>query len=186
MKWYRAASISGTDVKTWHRLTHLIFKTTLSNRLIRYHLKICESCWTYREMNTWKEYRRKVKSLSRVPLFATPWTVIYQDPLSMGFSRQEYWSGLPFPSSIKKAECQRTDAFKLRCWRRLLRIPWISRRSSQSILREINPKYSLEGLILKLKLQYSSHLIQRANSLEKILMLGKTEGKRRRERQRMR
>ena len=80
--------------------------------------------------------------------------------------------------TIKKAELQRTDAFKLWCWRRLLEVPWTARRSSQSILKEINPEYSLEGLMLKLKLQYFGHLMQRANSLEKTLMLGKTEGRR--------
>ena len=79
--------------------------------------------------------------------------------------------------TIKKAECQRIDAFKLWCWRRLLRDPWTARRSNQSILKEINPEYSLEGLMLKL--QYFQHLMQRANTLEKILMLGKTEGERR-------
>ena len=83
--------------------------------------------------------------------------------------------------TIKEAECQRTDAFKLRCWRRLLRLPWTARRSHQSILKEINPEYSLEGLILKLKLQHFGHLMGRADSLEKTLMLRKTEGKRRRE-----
>ena len=87
--------------------------------------------------------------------------------------------------SIKKAQCQRTDAFKL-CWERLLRVPWTARRSNQLILKEINPEYSLEGLMLKLKLQYFGHLMQKANSLEKTLMLGKTEGKRRRGQQRMR
>ena len=80
--------------------------------------------------------------------------------------------------TIKKAECQRINAFELWCWRRLLRIPWTTRRSNQSILEEINPEYSLEGLMLKLKLQYFGHLIQRANSLEKTLMLGKIEGRR--------
>ena len=88
--------------------------------------------------------------------------------------------------TIKKDECQRTDAFKLWCWRRLLRVPGTTRRSNQSILKEISPEYSLEGLILKLKLQYVSHLMQRANSLEKTLMLGKIEGRGRRGRQRMR
>ena len=82
--------------------------------------------------------------------------------------------------AIKKAECQRTDAFKLWCWRRLLRVPWTARRSNHSILKEISPEYSLEGLMLKLKLQYFDHLIRRANSLEKTLKLGKIEGKRRR------
>ena len=75
--------------------------------------------------------------------------------------------------TIKKAECQRTDAFELWCWGRLLRVPWTARRSNQSILKEINPEYSLEGLMQKLKLQYFGHLMQRTNSLEKILMLGK-------------
>ena len=88
--------------------------------------------------------------------------------------------------TIKKAECQRIDAFELWCWRRLLRVLGTARRSNQSILKEINPKYSLEGLMLKLKLQYFGHLIQRAHSLEKTLMLGKTEDRRRRGQQRMR
>ena len=88
--------------------------------------------------------------------------------------------------TVKKAEHRRMDAFKLWYWRRRLRVLWTARRSNQSILKEINPEYSLEGLILKLKLQYLGHLMQRADSLEKTLMLGKMEGKRRRERQRMR
>ena len=82
--------------------------------------------------------------------------------------------------TIKKTEHRRTDAFKLWCWRRLLRVPWTARRSNQSVLKEINPKYSLEGLMLKLKLQYFGHLMGRANSWEKTLMVGKVEGKRRR------
>ena len=86
---------------------------------------------------------------------------------------------------MKKAEHQRIDAFELCCWRRLLRVPWTARRSNQSILKEISPGCSLEGLMLKLKLQYFGHLMQRADSFEKILMLGKIEG-RRRGRQRMR
>ena len=88
--------------------------------------------------------------------------------------------------AIKKAEPWRIDTFKLWCWRRLLRIPWTERRSNPSILKEISPDYSLEGLMLKLKLQYSGHLMQRANSLEKTLILGKSVGKRRRGQQRMR
>ena len=88
--------------------------------------------------------------------------------------------------TIKKAEHQRIDALELWCWRRLLRVPWTARRSNQSILKEINPKYSLEGLMLKLKLQYFGHLMGRSNSLEKTLMLGKIEGRRRRGWQRMR
>ena len=88
--------------------------------------------------------------------------------------------------TIKKAESQRTDAFELWCWKRLLRVPWTARTSNLSILKEINPEYSLEGLMLKLKLQYSGHLMRRADSLEKTLMLGKIEGRGRRGRQRMR
>ena len=88
--------------------------------------------------------------------------------------------------TIKKAECQRTDAFKLWCWRRLLSAPWTARRSNQSVLKEINPEYSLERLMLELKLQYFGHLMQRVNSLEKTLMLGKIKGWKRRRQQRMR
>ena len=88
--------------------------------------------------------------------------------------------------TIKKAECGRIDAFELWCWRRFLRVPWRARRSNQSILKEINPGYSLEGLMLKLKLQYFGHLMQRADSFEKTLMLGKIGVRRRRGRQRMR
>ena len=82
--------------------------------------------------------------------------------------------------TIKKSECRRTDAFELWCWRRLLRVPWTARRCNQSILKEISPEYSLEGLMLKLKLQYLGHMIQRADSFEKTLMLGKIESRRRR------
>ena len=88
--------------------------------------------------------------------------------------------------TIKKAEHRRIDAFELWCWRRLLRVPWTSRRSNQSILKEISPRCSLEGLILKLKLQYFGHLMRRTVSFEKTLMLGKIEGRRRRGQQRMR
>ena len=88
--------------------------------------------------------------------------------------------------TIKKAECWRIDAFELWCWRRLLRVPWTARSSNQSILKEISPECSLEGLMLKLKCQYFGHLMRRTDSLEKTLMLGKIEGRRRRGRQRMR
>ena len=86
---------------------------------------------------------------------------------------------------MKKAECQRIDAFELWCWRRLLSIPWTARRSDPSMLKEINPEYSLEGLMLKLKLQYFGHLMQRTDSFEKTPMLGNIEGRRRRGWQRM-
>ena len=101
---------------------------------------------------------------------------------SYGFSSSHGWENW----AIKKAECSRTHAFDLWCWRRLLRVPWIARRSNQSILKEINPEYSLEGLMMKLNLRYFGHLMQRADILEKTLMLGKTEGRRRRGQQRMR
>ena len=88
--------------------------------------------------------------------------------------------------TVKKADCQRIDAFKLWCWKRLLKVPWTACRSNQSTLKEINPEFSLEGLMLKLKLQYFGHLMQRADSLEKTLVLGKIAGRRRRGQQRMR
>ena len=87
---------------------------------------------------------------------------------------------------IKKTKCQRTDAFELWCWKRLLRVPWTAKRSNQSILKEISPEYSLEGMMLKLKRHYFGHLMRRTDSLEKTLMLGEIEGGRRRGRQRMR
>ena len=100
-----------------------------------------------------------------------------------GFSSSHVWM---WELDNKKAEHQRTDAFELWCWTRLLRVPWTARGSNQSILKEIRPEYSLEGLMLKLKLQYFGYLMQRTDSLEKTLMLGKTEGRRSRGRQRMR
>ena len=101
----------------------------------------------------------------------------------MEFSRQEYWSGVPF--TVKNAESQRIDAFELWCWRRLLRVAWTARRTHQSILKEISPEYSLDGLMLKLKLQYFDYLMRRVDSLEKALMLGVFEGRRKRGRERM-
>ena len=102
---------------------------------------------------------------------------------SYGFPSSHVWM---WGWTIKKAEHQRTDAFELWCWRRLLRVPWTARRSNQSILKEISPEYSLEGLMLKLKIQYLGHLMWRTDLLEKTLMLVKTEGGRRRGQQRMR
>ena len=93
---------------------------------------------------------------------------------------------VPCKWTIKKAEHQRIDAFELWCWRRLVRVPWTARRSNQSIIKEMSPEYSLEGLVLKLKLQSFGHLMRRTDSLEKTLMLGKIEGRRRRGRERMR
>ena len=102
---------------------------------------------------------------------------------SYGFSSSHVWM---WELDHKEAESQRIDAFELWCWRRFLRVPWTARRSNQSILKEINPEYSLEGLMLKLKLQYFGYLMQRADLLAKTLMLGKMEGKRRRGQQKMR
>ena len=108
----------------------------------------------------------------------------------MAFARQEYWSGLPFPSPVdhmlSKDWTLKNWVFESWCWRRLLRVPWTARRSSQSILKEISPGCSLEGLMLKLNLQYFGHLMQRADSLDKNLMLEKIAGRRRRGWQRMR
>ena len=125
----------------------------------------------------------------------TPWKESYDQPRQHIKRQRHYFvnkgpfsQGYRFSSShvwmwewtIKKAECRRIDAFELWCWRRLLRVPWTAGRSNQSILKEISPGCSLEGLMLKLKLQYFGHLVQRADSLEKTLMLGKIEGRRRR------
>ena len=119
-----------------------------------------------------------------------PWKISYDQPrqyiekqrhyfVNKGQSSQSYGFSSGYVWTINKSEHQRIDAFELWCWRRLLRVPWTARRSNQFILKEINPGYSLEGLVLKLKLQYFGHLMWRADSLEKTLMLGKTEGGRR-------
>ena len=131
----------------------------------------------------------------------TPWQKSYDQPrqhikkqryyfVNKGPSSQGYGFSIVMygceSSTVKKAECQRIDAFELWCWRRLLKVLWIARRSSKSILKEISPGYSLEGLMLRLKLQYFGHLMRRADSFEKTLMLGKIEDRRRRGWQRMR
>ena len=129
----------------------------------------------------------------------TPWKKSYDQP-RQHIKKQRYYfvnkvylvKAIIFPVvmygceswTIRKAGCWRIDAFELWCWTRLLRVPWTARRSNQSILKEISPEHSLEGQMLKLKLQYFGHLMQRVNSLEKTLMLGKIEGRRRRGRQR--
>ena len=131
----------------------------------------------------------------------TPWKESYDQPRQHIKKQSHYFVNKGPPSkvmffpvvkygceswTIKKAECRRFDAFELRCWRRLLRVPWTARRSNQFSLKEISPGCSLEGLMLKLKLQYFGHLMWRADTVEKTLMLGKIEGRRRRGRQRMR
>ena len=129
-----------------------------------------------------------------------PWKKSYDQPRQHIKKQRHYFANkglvkaMVFPIvmygceswTITKAECWRIDAFELWCWKRLLRVPWTARRCNQSILKEIIPEYSLEGLMLKLKLQYFGHLMWRIDSLEKILMLGKIRGRRRKERQRMR
>ena len=133
------------------------------------------------------DYSHEIKTLA-------PWKKRYDQPRQHIKKQRHYFTDvclvktMVFPVvmygcetwTLKKTECQRIDAFELSCWRRLLRVPWMVRRSNQSILKEISPEYSLEGLLLKRKLQYLGHLMQRTNSLEKTLMLGKTEGGRRR------
>ena len=131
----------------------------------------------------------------------TPWKESYDQPRQHIKKQRHYFTNkgpfsqaMVFPVvmdgceswTIKKAECRRIDAFELWCWRRLLRVPWTARRSNQSILKEISPECSLVGLMLKLKLQYFGHVMQRADSLEKTLILGGIGGRRRRGRQRMR
>ena len=112
----------------------------------------------------------------------SPWGCKELDTTELSLSFLYRWKSW----AIKKVECQRMDAFELSCWRRVLRVPWTARRSNQCTLKEISPEYSLEGRILKLKLQYFGHLMRRTDSLEKTLMLGKIEGRRRRGQQRMR
>ena len=131
----------------------------------------------------------------------TPWKESYDQPRQHIEKQRHYFAtkvrlvkAMVFPVvmygceswTTKKAECRRIDAFELWCWKRLLRVPWTARRSNQSILKEISPGYSLEGLMLKLKLQYFGHLMRRADSFEKTLMLGKIEGRKRRGQQMMR
>ena len=138
--------------------------------------------------------------IAAMKLMLTPWKESYDQPRQHIKKQRHYLptkvhlvKAMVFPMvmyvceswTVKKAECRRIDSFELWCWRRLLRVPWTVRRSNQSILKEINPGFSLEGLMLKLKVQYFGHLMQRVDSLEKTLMLGGIGGKRR-GRQRMR
>src|SRR5574341_1037568 len=123
-----------------------------------------------------------------------PWKKSYDQPRQHIKKQRHYFANKGPPSqgygceswTIKKVVCRRLDAFELWCWRRLLRVPWTARRSNQSILKEISPAYSLEGLMLQLKLQYLDHLMRRTDSFEKTLILGKSEGGRKRGGQRMR
>ena len=152
--------------------------------------KLKDSCSL--EERVWQTFAVVVQWLSRVLVFMAP----------LNYSTRQHFKkqsitlptkvhlvkAMVFPVviygyenwTIKKAECQRIDAFKFWCWRKLLRVPWTARKSNQSIWMKINPEYTLEGLMLKLKLQSFGYLIRRANSLEKTLILGKTEGRRRR------
>ena len=151
-------------------------------------------------METMTDFTWAPKSLQMVTAAmklkdASPWKKSYGQPRQYIKKQRHYFAknvhlvkAMVFPVvvyrcenwSIKKAECQRIDAFELWCWRRLLRVPWTERRSNQSILKKINPEYSLEGLMPKMKLQYFGHLMPRMDSLEKALMLEKTEDRRRR------
>ena len=154
--------------KQWKQWETLFFWAPKSLPMVTAAMKLKDSCFL--EEQLWKS--RDITLLTNVHLVkAMVFSVVVY-----GY---ESWT-------IKKAEHRRIDAFELWCWRRLLRVPWTARISNQSILKEISPEYSLEGLMLKLKLQSSGHLMQRTDSFEKTLMLGKSEGGRRRGRQRMR
>ena len=137
--------------------------------------------WNYKSLGSWKKSYDKLRQHTKNRDITLPTKVHLVKAIAfpLVMYRYESWT-------VKNVECWRIDAFQLWCWRRLLRVPWTARRSNQSVLKEINPEYSLEGLILKLKLQYFGHLMWKANSLEKTLMLGKIEGRRRRGQQRMR
>ena len=142
-------------------------------------LLVCFSLWIY-----WHQTMNRIPSKSILRLQITKWSLLsFKMPMLLLFPGVMYgcesWT-------VKKAECRRIDAFGLWCWRRLLRVSWTARRSNQSNLREISPGISLEGMMLKLKLQYFGHLMQRVDSLEKTLMLGGIGGRRKRGRQRMR
>ena len=128
--------------------------------------KLKDACFLEETNDKPRQYIKKQRYY-----FATKVCIVKAMTFPVVMYRCESWT-------IKKAECQRIDAFEPWCWRRLLRVPWTARRSKHSILKEINPEYSLEGLILKLMVQYFGHLMRMADSLEKILMLGKIENKR--------
>ena len=158
--------------KQWKQCQTLYFWAQKSLQMVTAAMKL-------QTLTPWKESydqpRQHIKKLRHLP---TKVRLVKAMVFPVVMYGRESWI-------LKKAERQRIDAFELWCWKRLLRVPWTA-RSNQSILKEINHEYSLEGLMLKLKLQYFGHLIRRADSLEKTLMLGKIEGKRRRGHQRMR
>ena len=129
--------------------------------------------WNYKSLGSWKKSYDKLRQHTKNRDITLPTKVHLVKAMAfpLVMYRYESWT-------VKNVECWRIDAFQLWCWRRLLRVPWTARRSNQSVLKEINPEYSLERLMLKLKLQYFGHLMQRADSLEKTLITGKTEGRR--------
>ena len=144
------------------------------------HCRSWLQLWNYKTLTSWKEsYDQPRQLIKKQRTLPTKFHLVRAMVFPVVMYRCESWT-------IKKAEHQRVDAFELWCWRRLLRVPWTARRSSQSILKEISPEYSLEWLILKLKLQYFGHLMRTADSLENTLMLEKIEGRRRRRWQRIR
>ena len=160
------------------------------------HSELCLFNWGFEFDKMWILLQSNIlkgKLLSRVQLLAIPWTVSHHALLSIELSKQEYWSGLPFlspgglPDPGTKSTFTTSGFFTIwstKAYMEVLRVPWTARRSNQSILKEINSEYPLEGLMLKL--EYFGHLMQRAGSLEKTLMLGKIKGKRRKGQQRMR
>ena len=158
--------------KQWRQ--SLFSRAPKSLRMVTVAMKLKDACSLEEKLDQPRQHIKKQKHH-----FANKFCVVKAMIFSVVMYRCWSWA-------IKKAECQWIDAFKLWCWRRLLRVLWTVRRSSQSILKEINPEYLLEGLMLKLKLQYLGHLMRTADSLEKTLTLGKMEGRRRKEWQRIR
>ena len=194
LKWRKALSYHSPEPITWtdnfpKKLFCLIsnFSLSLPSLLLVWRCKWSKSGNTRSHTPPWKAcVPVPSASLWNVDMLSIYFLLGSFEPLDESEAKKRGRDKkLSFNIIIKKAECRRIDAFELWCWRRLLRVPWTARRSNQSILKEINPENSLEGLMLKLKLQYFGHLIWRADSLEKILMLEKNEGGRRRGRQRM-
>ena len=172
-------TILNHDIKSHHFMANRRGKSGSSDRI--YFLELQNRCgwwlqpWNQKTLAPWKESYEKLDSIlkSRDITLVTKLHIVKV----MVFPVVLYWCE---SWTMKKAEGWRTDAFKLWCWRKLLKVPWTASWSYQSILKEINPEYFMDGLMLKLKLQYFGHLMWRANSLEKTLMLGKIEGRRRR------
>ena len=160
--------------KQWKEWETVFWEAPKSLQIVTAAMKLKDACSL---QESYDQHRQHIKKQRHYFAIKGP------SRQSYGFFSGHVWM---WELDYKKAECRRMDAFELWCWRRLLRVPWTARRSNPSILKEISPEYSLEGLMLKLKLQCFGHLMRRTDSLEKTLMLGKIKGRRRRGRQRMR